>query len=137
MTRIYAVDANVIVRYLTRDHEELWRKADALVRAMDDGRIELLCDPVTLAEVVFVLGSFYKLPREQIFDIMEPIVTSKGFAIPDKSRYIKALELYGNSVAHFGDACACAAAIEHCEGRLLSFDKKLSSVESIQRLEEI
>ncbi len=104
---------------------------------MDKGRIELLCDPVTLAEIVFVLGSFYKLTREQIHEIMEPIVAAKGFAIPDKDRYVRALELYGYSVSHFGDACACAAAIEHCEGRLLSFDKKLSGVEKIRRLEEV
>lgn len=137
MSKTYSVDANIILRYLTRDHEELWKKADAIVGAMDDGKVELVCDPVTLAEVVFVLGSTYGLAREQIHALMEPIVTAKAFVMPNKEVYIRALELYGDSVSHFGDACACATALARAEGRLVSFDKKLSGVEGIHRTEEV
>ena len=38
---------------------------------------------------------------------------------------------------HFGDACACAAAIEDCQGRLLSFDRKLTGVAGVARAEEV
>jgi hypothetical protein len=37
-------------------------------------------------------------------------------------------------VRDFGDACACAAALQRCEGRLVSFDRKLSGVDGISRL---
>ena len=137
MSKVYAVDANVIVRFLTRDDEALWEKAHAIIKAMHDGRIELLCDPVTLAEIVFVLGSIYKLPRKQIHQLMDPIVKAKGFNIPNKDVYIRAIELYGDCVSHFGDACACAAALAHCDGRLLSFDKGVSRVEGVQRTEGV
>ena len=39
MSRLYAVDANVLVRCLARDSEPLWEKADAIIRAMNEGRI--------------------------------------------------------------------------------------------------
>lgn len=137
MSRLYGVDANVLIRYLARDNEPLWEKADAIIEAMDDGRIELLCDPVNLAEIVFVLGSAGGLERMQIHQLLDPVIKAKGFRIPNKDVYIRAMELYGNNVPHFGDACACALALDSCEGRLLSFDKKLSSVPGLERVEEL
>jgi predicted nucleic-acid-binding protein len=68
---------------------------------------------------------------------LEPIVNLDGFVITDKDRYIRALDLFATSVPHFGDACACAAALEECEGRVLSFDKKLAGVEGVRRSEEL
>ena len=104
---------------------------------MDDGRIELLCDPVTLAEIVFVLGSAGGLDRAQIYQLLDPVVKAKGFRIPNKHIYALAIELYGASVPHFGDACACALALTECEGRLISFDRKLSSVAGVGRIEQV
>jgi predicted nucleic-acid-binding protein len=66
---------------------------------------------------------------------LEPIIKAEGFIVPNKDRYIRALKLYSESVSHFGDACACAAALEDCDGRLLSFDRKLSGVDGIRRTE--
>lgn len=137
MSRLYTVDANVLIRYFTRDHETLWSKADAVVRAMNAGRIELLCDPITLGEIVFVLGSQGGLDRREICNLLTPVLEARGFRVPDKDIYSQAIQLYGSSVPHFGDACACARAAESSEGRLLSFDKKLSNVSGVQRMEEI
>lgn len=133
--RAFAVDSNVLLRYLTRDNEDLWAKADAAMARMANGEIILHCEPMILGEMVWVLSSFFKLTRREISDLLEPLVSAKGFHIPGKGRYIRALELYGSSVPHFGDACACAAAIEESEGRLLSFDKELSAVEGVERTE--
>ena len=60
-----------------------------------------------------------------------------GFVIPDKERYVRALGLFASRVPHFRDACACAAALEECKGRLLSFDRELSRVDGVQRTEEV
>jgi len=55
--------------------------------------------------------------------------------MPEKERYVLALELYADSIRHFGDACACATALRECEGRLYFFDRRLSSVPGIHRSE--
>jgi predicted nucleic-acid-binding protein len=131
----FAIDANVIVRYLVQDGEALSAKAAAIMESVEDGGTTVLCDPVTLAEVVWVLASYYKAPRERISAGLGPILKADGFLMPDKDRYIRALELYSGSVAHFGDACACATALENCGGRLLSFDHKLSAIDGVHRAE--
>lgn len=133
----YAIDANVILRYLLHDIEDQWARADALMREMEDGKVRVICDSVILAEVVWTLKSFYKLDPLVISQTLVPLISNKSFYIFDKDHYIHALELYGASTRDWGDACACAAALEQCEGRLLSFDKQLSKVDGIQRLESI
>jgi len=134
--RISAIDANIISRYLLDDNEELSAKAGSIMDDVENGKLHVACDPVNLAEVVWVLKSFYKVPNDKICESLEPIIKADGFILPDKDRYILALQLFAGSAAHFGDACACAAALQGCSGRLLSFDRKLSKINGIQRAEK-
>ncbi len=130
-----ALDANVILRYVLDDDEELSAKAKGILQAVERGEIVVTCDPVTLAEVVWVLSSYYKLPNQEISEGLGPIIKAEGILMPEKERYVLALDLYANVIRHFGDACACATALRECEGRLYSFDRKLSSVPGIHRSE--
>ena len=134
---VLAIDANVILRYLVRDDEALWAKADAAMRRMDRGEIVLDCDPVILGEDVWTLTTYYKLPRKDIASALSELLSAEGFRVFGKDRYVRALQLYSTCIPHFADACACAAAIEDCEGRLLSFDRGLSKVAGVSRREEL
>jgi len=136
-TRTHTIDANIILRYLIRDEEAHWKKAHAVVRAVHDGALAIVCDPVTLGEIVFTLGSLYKLGRQQISELLVPLLQAEGFHIADKRVYVNALELHSDRVPHFGDACVCARAMESSAGCLLSFDKKLSNVPGVERIEEL
>ena len=134
---VFAIDANVILRHLLQDDQELSPKAKAIFDAMEGGRLTVLCEPVTLAEVVWVLKSFYKLTPQEISTELTQLAMNTGFIIPSKPQYLLALQLYGGPIPHFGDACACAAAIDKCEGRLFSFDRGIPKVAGIARMEEV
>ena len=130
-----AVDAKVLLRYLVGDVERQAAQATVLLHAVEREEVAVVCDPVTLAEVVWVLSSFYQLPHQAISEALLPVIQAPGFLISDKSRYVRALHLFATSVRHFGDACACAAALDDCGGQLYSFDRKLSKVAGINRAE--
>ncbi len=130
-----AIDANVILRYILRDDPKLSGAARDILRGIESGARRVLCDPVTLSEVVFTLESFYQMPRERISKGLLDLMEEPGFLIPDKGRYVSALKLLASSVPHFGDACACALALADCEGRLYSFDRKIPRTDGITRLE--
>ncbi len=132
---VYCIDANVILRYLTQDVAEQFQQASAIMKAVESGEITVFCDPVTLSEVVWALKKYYELPAKRIWKGLAPIIKANGFVIPDKARYIRALQLFSESIDHFGDACACASATEKSGGRVFSFDKDLSGVEGVTRLE--
>lgn len=132
---LYAIDSNVILRYIAKDNPQLLNKARAILWPLDTGEGRVLCDPVILSEVVFVLGKIYGFSPARISAGLLPLVRLPGFVMPHKERYIQALELFASSVPHFGDACLCAAALEQTEGRLYSFDHKVAHVEGVMRLE--
>jgi predicted nucleic-acid-binding protein len=136
-TRAYSIDTNVIVRYLVQDDPRLTPKAVAIMEAIQDGRLAATCDPVILGEAVWVLSSVYGLVPERIAEGLIPIIQAPQIDIPNRERYVRALNLYATGVPHFGDACLCATAMERCEGRVLSFDRKLSGVEGITRAESV
>lgn len=132
---LYAIDSNVILRYIAKDDPKLLQAARAVLWPLDTGEGRVLCDPVILSEVVFVLEKVYGFSQADISKGLLDLLRLSGFVMPDKKRYIHALELFADSVPHFGDACLCAAALEQTEGRLYSFDQKVSHVEGVTRLE--
>ena len=134
---VCSIDANIILRYLLGDDPILFSKAHEIFKAIEVGRTVVTCDPVNLAEVVWVLSSFYKLTNQQIYEGLEPIINTEGFLITDKEHYILALRMFASGIKSFGDACACATAIQNCNGRLYSFDTKLSRVPGIDRSERL
>ena len=131
-----ALDTNVIVRFVTQDHPSLSPKADEIMRAISEDRLAVVLDPVVLAEVVFVLTSFYKLSNESVSEALKSLVIADNVLMDAKAKYLLALDIFGTANVHFGDACACAAAVQDCGGRLISFDRILSRVPGISRLEE-
>ncbi len=133
----YTVDANVILRFVLGDDPQLSAKAGEVFRAMEAGEVTLACDPVNLAEAVWVLSSHYKASCEDIAESLLPLAKTSGFKLPERDRYVRAFELYGQGLLRFGDACACATAESASQGRLVSFDRKLSRVPGIQRTETV
>jgi predicted nucleic acid-binding protein len=134
---VVAIDANVILRYLVGDGGRLADKAAGILEAVADGHAAVCCDPVTLAETVWVLRSYYELPNRAIESSLIPLVECPGFHVPNKSRYLTALKLLAEEDASFGDACVCALALQECEGRLYSFARKLSAIDDIDRAEAL
>lgn len=130
------VDANVILRYLLEDVPHQADAAESMFEGIHSGETRVLCDPVTLAEVMHALTRGYKLEPSYIVKKVWSLVIAPGFLIPNKPLYLRALRLFATSVPHFGDACACAAAMEHTDGRLYSFDKKIPKVDGVTRLEQ-
>jgi predicted nucleic-acid-binding protein len=131
------LDANVILRYLLNDDAVQSAKASKIMEMIQDERIVAYSDPVTLAEVVWVLSTHYGISRDQIVAGIVPLIKAPCFVLPDKDRYLNALRLFASTSVHFGDACACAAALASSGGRIFSFDQKLSRLPGIQRIESV
>ena len=67
------IDANIILRYLLNDHEELSTKAEEI---LENNRIILLL-PVA-CKVVFVLQKVYQVERDKIREVLQRLIV--GFS---------------------------------------------------------
>ncbi len=87
-----------------------------------------------LAEVVWVLESYYKLPREKIAEKLDLIINTPNLAIADSGAFSQAVELYSSSNLDLADCFAASLAIE--EGSILiSYDRDFDKLDGIVRKE--
>lgn len=88
---------------------------------------------MVIAELVWVLESFYQLKADAILELIEAIVNTSGLDVTDKSTVISALRLYKNRNIDFIDAWIIEFAKERGIKTIYTFDKK--HFRDIERIE--
>ena len=110
MSKRRLVDTNLIIRHLVQDNPQHAEIAGRLFEACDRGDLVLVVLPAVVAECVFVLESFYELPRAEIAKVMAALVSSPGIELADLAIHLDALNRYGRTQVHFVDCTIAATA---------------------------
>jgi len=132
------VDANVFLRYLTRDDE---RKAQACRRffeRLQDGTEQATTCEAVIAELAYVLASkaHYALSHEEIAARLRPLIALRGLRMPNKRVYQRALDIYATYPAlDFEDALLVAHGENDAIDGILSYDTDFDRVPDVVRTE--
>ena len=131
------LDANVILRYLTRDDPKKAENCYELFQKVKRGEIELTTCEAIIAEVVYVLSShsLYNLPRDEVCSLLLPIINLYGLKIPQKRLYIRALDIYASKNIDFEDALIFAHMEKQQIKEIYSYDSDFDKLEELRRLE--
>ena len=122
MASSIAVDASVIVRFLTGDDKIQSAAAADLFRAAQSGKVKLVIPTSTIQETVYVLERLYKLEAVEIAPKLISLLTLPNVQTPDYRWVIEALQFYRAKNSDFGDALLSAfARSEDCA--VATFDK--------------
>jgi len=124
------LDTNILVRHLTGDPPGQARKATTLLGGQD----ELVLSDLVMAEIVYVLESFYERPRDEMADAARALLALPSVA-SDHELLMRAIELYERERLDFADAYVCATAEITGIGVVASFDRRIDKVASVRRLE--
>ncbi len=122
MSKRRLVDTNLIVRYLTQDHEKHAKAAGRLFDACDRGDVVIVVLPAVLAECLFVLESFYEHPRGDIASALGRLISSLFVEIDGAAIHLDALDRYRKTKVHFVD-CLIAATAATENMPVASFDQ--------------
>ena len=124
--RKYIVDTNFILRYLLADNKLQYQKAKDIFDLVREGKAQVKLEQAVFVEIIFVLSSFYEVPKEKIINIMNSFLSYKGIDA-DKELLNKALDIYGNNNIHIVDSIIIAKSrLQNLEA--LTFDKKLLEI---------
>jgi predicted nucleic-acid-binding protein len=96
----------------------------------------LLVDLV-VAEVVYVLESFYEVPRERVAELVRAIIAFPAIVVLDSALLLRALEVYETDRLDFAEAYLVAQAERSRIGVVASFDKAIDRVATVRRLEPV
>jgi predicted nucleic acid-binding protein len=125
------VDTNVLVRHLTGEPPEEAARATRLLSRAED----LLLPDLIVAELVYVLESFYEVPRPRVAELVRAVIAFPAIGVVDPSLLLRALEVYEVHRLDFADAYLVAQAETSGVGAVVSFDKAIERVPGVRRVE--
>ena len=123
------IDANVVLRYLLRDDDALFKKASALLDRVKLGEEAVVIPESVLTECVYVLMKVYKVDKLIISEKLKGLFAYKGIANPDKKDLIDSIVLFGQTQLSIVDCIACSKSINHGMS-LCTFDDDLRNIYS-------
>jgi predicted nucleic-acid-binding protein len=122
--RDVVIDTNLLVRYLTDDEPQKAKAVDALLNSAGKGEIKILIPSIVIAELVWVLESFYKMIADDITGLVEAILNTPGVDTQDKSVIKASLKLYRSKKIDLIDAWIIEFTKAKGAKRIYTFDKK-------------
>ena len=125
------VDTNILVRHLTGDPPAMAARATAYLASAD----ELYLPDLIVAETVYVLESYYEVPRPQVAMAMRSLIAFDAIVTVDPALLLRAIEVYEIDRLDFADAYLVACAESTGVSSVASFDKSIDRVKTIERIE--
>jgi predicted nucleic-acid-binding protein len=125
------VDTNVLTRHLTGEPPGQAAKATRLLSQAG----QLLLPDLIVAEVVYVLESFYEVPRTRVAELVRAIIAFPAIEVADEPALLRAVEVYEVHRLDFADAYLVAEAEISGVNAVASFDKAIERVPTVRRVE--
>jgi predicted nucleic acid-binding protein len=129
------VDTNIFLRYLTKDDLSRYEKCREMFKRAMKGEIAIITSGMVIAELVWTLLSYYKVPKAEVVEKITVIVGTKNLSIPDKQVVADALVLYARKNIDFIDAYNAIFMRYHGLRDIYSYDEDFELIEDIQRRE--
>lgn len=134
MTPTAFADANVILRFLVGDPPRLAKRARSLFEAVERGDVRLFIDELVLAEVAWVLRSFYHFDAARIAAVLQTLVAHEGLEVIDRASLLEALTYFADRNVDFVDALLAVRLDRRGVSEIYSFDADFDRLPGVTRL---
>lgn len=125
------VDTNILIRHLTGDPPDLAAHATAFLADADD----LLLPDLIVAEMVYVLESFYEVPVDEVARLVRSVIAFPAIRTLDPSLLLRSLEVYETHRIDYAEAYLVASAETAGIDDIVSFDRSIERVTTVNRIE--
>jgi len=125
------VDTNLLIRHFTGDPPAQAERATAFLGADHD----LILPDMILAEMVYVLESYYEHPRSHVAEAARSLLALPSVSAADPELLLRTIELHEAERLDFADAYLCASAELSGVRAVASFDRQIDRVATVRRVE--
>jgi predicted nucleic-acid-binding protein len=117
------LDTNVLIRFLTSYETQKFRGVYTLFESLEQGDLRVELKLIVLFQVVFILKSFYSVPREEIATGMLGILEYKGIIVKEKKIVRRTIELWHDSKLDIVDCYLITCLEGDRQNILYSYDR--------------
>ncbi len=126
-----AIDANILVRYLVRDDPDQARRAKKLLQETLSADEPGLVTIATLVELGWVLGKAYKIPADEVRQIVSRLLDTPQIVFEQSAVVQRALAL---ELSDLADAIIHEAGRESGCDKTLTFDRNFARIDGVELL---
>ena len=127
---MFALDTNVLVRYLAGDDPRQAAAARAIMDKLTPGEPGFICREVAV-EMVWVLERAYGYSRDRVAEVLHELVATRELHVEAAHDVIKAAAAYRRGGAGFADRMIAAAARRSGANAIYTFDQKVAQIEGV------
>lgn len=121
------LDTNIFLRVIVKEDEKSFRECTELLASVKSGERKACTSTLVLAEVSWVLGSFYKFPKPEVVLALSGILSLKNLIVDDKYDTLTAISLYERHSVKFIDTLLSTHhLVFRKEVPMVSYDKDFS-----------
>ena len=129
------VDTNVFLRFLVNDDPEKAAACEMLFRRAVTGEESLFTTDMVMAEIVWVLESYYELSKSDVREKIEKILNTKNLECPNREIIITALAAYEEKNIDYIDAYNASILKMKGIDEVYSYDRHYDRINWIKRIE--
>ncbi len=129
------VDTNIFLRYLTADDPAKYKRCKELFQRAVDGKVRLLTSDMVIAELIWTLQSFYKVPKDEVIEKLSVVASTPNLIIPNNGIIVEALIIYGRKNIDYIDAYNAVFMKHHNTNNIYSYDTDFDGIGWIERIE--
>ena len=125
---VYFIDSNIFLRVLIQENVQSFQICSDLLRQIESRKINAVTSDLVLAEIVWVLTSYYKRPRSEIVKSIE-LINNMGMKTVNAFDRSIAIRLYSEySVKYIDALIASINPIFRKKWTVISYDKDFSKL---------
>ncbi len=129
------VDTNIFLRYLTADDPIKYEKCRELFKRAVNGKVSLLTSEMVVAELMWTLQSFYKVPKNEVIEKISVVVSTPNLIIPNSGIIAEALVIYSRKNIDYIDAYNSVFMKHYSTSDIYSYDSDFDAIGGIKRIE--
>ena len=129
------IDTDVLIRFLTGDDPKKQAAVAILFEQVEQGLLTVIAPDTVIADAVFVLSSprLYDIARDEIRELLTPLLNLPNFRVQNHLCVLRALELYASTRLDFVDTLIIASMEQQNSHILYSYDRDFDRIQGITR----
>ncbi|MEK9143235.1 MAG: PIN domain-containing protein [Patescibacteria group bacterium] len=131
----YLIDSNIFLRVIVRDEEHTWKDCVDILFEIEHDTIVAFIPTVVIAEVQYVLKSFYGFEKSTLIKALAGIVATRNLEVVDDLSFPLAMKLFEDHNVKFVDSLiASSRRVQEKKAAILSYDRDFDKL-GIKRVE--